>query len=257
MPRLLAPLTLALALALAAFPAAAQEQSRPAPSDMTEAEREAFRAEVRAYLLEHPEVIVEAIQILEARRKAEETEADAELVARYRDELHNDPHSWVGGNPEGDVTLVEFFDYRCGYCKKAHPEVMALIEQDPNIRYIAKEFPILGPDSMAASRMALAALETDRSKYGALYDTLMSFEGQLTEAAAYSIAEDVGYDPEDLRQRAASDEIEARIRENYRLARALGINGTPGFVLGDRILRGYLPLDQLAAEVAEVRAATN
>ncbi len=224
---------------------------------MTDAEREAFRAEVRAYLLEHPEVIVEAIQILESRREAEEGKADAELIAENRDAIFNDPDDWVGGNPDGDVTLVEFFDYRCGYCKRAHPEVQALIEQDPEIRYVAKEFPILGPASVAASRMALAALDMDSSKYGELHDALMSFEGQLTEAAAYQIARSVGYDTEALEERAGSDGIEARIRENYRLAQALGINGTPGFVLEDRIIRGYLPLEDMASEVAEVRSAMN
>lgn len=257
MSRLIVALALAFGLAAPDLTATAQEQSRPAPSEMSEVEREAFRAEVRAYLLEHPEVIFEAIQILEARRKADEQQADSELIARHRDALLDDPNSWVGGNPDGDVTLVEFFDYRCGYCKKAHPEVMALLEQDPNIRYIAKEFPILGPDSMAASRMALAALDLDPSKYGGLNDALMSFEGQLTEAAAYQIARSLGYDVQALKERAASAEIEARIRDNYQLARALNINGTPGFVLGDRVIRGYLPLDELVAEVAEVRAATN
>lgn len=255
MYRLLA--ALALGLALAVPPAAAQQQSLPATSDMSETERAQFRAEVRAYLLEHPEVIFEAIQILEARRAADKGERDARLVAEHSEELFHDPDDWVGGNPDGDVTLVEFFDYRCGYCKRAHPQVQALLEQDPDLRYVAKEFPILGPDSMAAARMALAALELDPEKYGALNDQLMSFRGQLTEAAAYRIAGDLGYDVEALRERAARPDIEVTIRENHRLARALDINGTPGFVLGDRIIRGFLPREEMAAAVAEVRAATN
>ena len=257
MPRPIIALALGLALAVPGLPAAAQDQSAPSPSDMTEAEREAFRAEVRAYLLENPEVIMEAIQVLESRRAADEAAADADLVARHRDELFSDPDSWVGGNPDGDVTLVEFLDYRCGYCKRAHPEVLALLERDPNIRYVVKEFPILGPDSVAAARMALAALELDRARFGDLHDALMTHDGQLTEAAAYEIAADVGYDTEALRARAQQPDIEAEIRDNYALAQALNINGTPGFVLGDRIIRGYLPVDQMAAEVAEVREATN
>ena len=250
-------LILGLALAIPALPAAAQEQSLPAPSEMSEAEREAFRAEVRAYLLEHPEVILEAIEILEARRSADQEKQDAELVAAHRDLLFNDPDSWVGGNPEGDVTLVEFLDYRCGYCKRAHPEVEALLQQDQNIRFVVKEFPILGEESVAAARMALAALEIDPSRFEALHDALMSHEGQLTEAAAYQIARNVGYDAEALKARAGQPDIEEQIRENYSLARALGINGTPGFVLGDRIVRGYLPLEEMQAAVDEVRAATN
>lgn len=252
-----AALALGLALAVPALPAAAQQQSQPATPEMSETERAQFRAEVRAYLLENPEVILEAIEVLEARRAADQGERDARLVAEHSEELFRDPDDWVGGNPEGDVTLVEFFDYRCGYCKRAHPELQALLEQDPDLRYVAKEFPILGPDSMAASRMALAALELDPEKYGALNDRLMSFRGQLTEAAAYRIAGDLGYDVEALRERAARPDIEAKIRENHRLARALDINGTPGFVLGDRIIRGFLPREEMAAAVAEVRAATN
>lgn len=257
MHRPVAALALSLALAVPALPAAAQQQSSPAAPEMSETERAQFRAEVRAYLLENPEVILEAIQILEAHRATDQEERDARLVAQHSAELFRDPDDWVGGNPEGDVTLVEFFDYRCGYCKRAHPQVQALLEQDPDLRYVAKEFPILGPDSMAASRMALAALELDPETYGALNDRLMSFRGQLTEAAAYRIAGDLGYDVEALRERAAKPGIEAIIRGNHRLARALGINGTPGFVLGDRIIRGFLPREEMAAEVAEVRAAMN
>jgi protein-disulfide isomerase len=139
----IATATLAIALAIPAL-GSAQEQSRPVLSDMTEAEREAFRTEVRAYLLEYPEVLMEAINILEARRKADTLQADAALIAASSEQLYNDPHSWVSGNPEGDVTLVEFLDYRCGYCKKAHPEVQELLKRDPNIRLVVKEFPIRG-----------------------------------------------------------------------------------------------------------------
>jgi len=244
---------------LLAFPLGvwAQDQSVAGMSDMTQAERDAFRAEVRAYLIEHPEVIREAIQVLEARRVAEEAKEDATRVAANADVLTNDGISWIGGNPDGDVTVVEFLDYRCGYCKRAHPEVKKLLESDPNIRLVVKEFPILGPDSIAAARMALAALEIDRGKFGDLHDALMSFEGSLTETVAYQFAAHAGYDIAALKERAGDAEIEARIRDNYALARALGIEGTPGFVVGDRILRGYLPLEGMVATVAEVRAATN
>jgi protein-disulfide isomerase len=252
----IATATLAIALAIPAL-GSAQEQSRPVLSDMTEAEREAFRTEVRAYLLEYPEVLMEAINILEARRKADTLQADAALIAASSEQLYNDPHSWVSGNPEGDVTLVEFLDYRCGYCKKAHPEVQELLKRDPNIRLVVKEFPILGPDSMAAGRMALAALDLDPANFEALNDALMSFEGQLIEPVAYQIASGVGYDIAALRDHAASAEIEARISDNYALARTLGLQGTPSFILGNRIIRGYLPIEQMLAAVADARAATN
>ena len=258
MRRAIATATLTLML-IGALPGLtpAQEQSRPALSDMTAAEREAFRSEVRAYLLEYPEVLMEAINILQARRKANTRPTDAALIAASSEQLYNDPNSWVGGNPDGDVTLVEFSDYRCGYFKKAHPELQELLQRDPNIRLVVKEWPILGPDSAAAARMAQAALDLDPAKFEALNDALMSFEGQLTEAAAYQIASGVGYDIAALKKRAASAEIEARIGDNYALARTLGLRGTPSFILGNQIIRGYVPVDQMQAAVAEARAATN
>ncbi len=260
MRRAIATVTLAVAAMIIVAPAGlapAQQQSRPALSDMTETEREALRTEIRAYLLEYPEVIMEAINILEARRKADTQQADAALIAANSEQLYNDPNSWVGGNPDGDVTLVEFSDYRCGFCKKAHPEVQELLQRDPNIRMVVKEFPILGPDSMAAARMAQAALDVNPANFEALNDALMRFEGQLTESTAYQIASSVGYDIATLKERAASAEIEARIGDNYALARALNLQGTPSFILGTQIIRGYVPTDQMQAAVAEARAVTN
>ena len=256
MHRTIATAALALALVIPG-PAPAQQQSRPALSGMTELERDAFRAEVRAYLMEHPEVLMEAIQVLEARRATDALKVDAELIASHGAQLFHDPNSWVGGNPDGDVTLVEFSDYRCGYCKKAHPELQELLRRDPEIRLVVKEFPILGPASVTAARMAQAALDLDPSKYGELNDALMSFDGTLTEAAAYRIAGYAGYDVAALKARAASAEIEARIADTYALARSMGLQGTPSFVLGNQIIRGYLPVDRMLAAVAEARAAMN
>jgi len=253
-------LTLAIALAfplLCASQAVAQEQSRPALTDMPEADREKLRTEIRAYLLEHPEVLYEAIQILESRREADKRQADANLVAENRQAIFHDGVSWVGGNPDGDVTLVEFLDYRCGYCKRAHPDIQALIESDPNLRYVVKEFPILGPDSTTAARMAVAALKLNPDRYRVLNDILMRFDGQLSEAAAYQIAAHAGYDIAALKEAAADPEIDARIAETYGLARKLGLEGTPSFIVGNRIIRGYLPLDAMRDAVVAARAATN
>ena len=118
---------------------------------MSKAEREAFREEIRSYLLENPEVIYEAIQILEERRKNAAADADRDLVASNADAIYNDGHSWASDNADTDITVVEFLDYRCGYCKRAHPEVAELLERDPKIKLIVKEFPILGPDSVKAA----------------------------------------------------------------------------------------------------------
>jgi len=253
------PLALAVSLGIAvALPASADDAAvLPDVTDLTATEREAFGAEVRDYLLENPEVIMEAIQILEERRNQAAAVEDAELVAQHSQALFEDPHAWVGGNPEGDVTIVEFLDYRCGFCQRAHPIVKELVETDPGIRLIVKEFPILGPDSVAAGRMAMAALDLEPALYEALNDELMSYDGQLDEAAAYRIAGEIGYDIPALKQRAQSDEITARLGETYRLAQALGLQGTPSFVIGNEIVRGFLQMDDMRATVADARAASN
>jgi protein-disulfide isomerase len=223
--------------------------------EMSAEERAAFRAEVRAYLLDNPEVIMEAIQILEERRNAAARQDDAAVVAEHAEALFDDGFSYVGGNPDGEITLVEFSDYRCGYCKRAHPIVTELLEREPDLRFVLKEFPILGPESVTAGRMALAALDLDRARYRALHDALMTHEGGLTEAAAYRMAAEIGYDIPALKARAADPEIEARLRETYELASALGLQGTPSFVIGGQILRGFVPLEQMAAVLEEERAA--
>jgi len=168
-------LALALSLALATTANA---------QNMTDAERADFRAEVRAYLLENPEVIMEAVSILQAREQEAAANADAQLAVTYADELFNDPNSYVGGNPDGDITIVEFVDYRCGYCKKAFPEVSALVAGDGNIRYIVKEFPILGEASMMASQFAIAVkLVAGDDAYHDVHNTLMEFDGNITETS--------------------------------------------------------------------------
>ncbi|MEM7422355.1 MAG: DsbA family protein [Pseudomonadota bacterium] len=224
---------------------------------MSAADRDAFGAQVRAYLLENPEVIFEAIQILEARRNAQTQRADQQLVQSNAEELFNDGYSYVGGNPEGDITVVEFLDYRCGFCKRAHPEIAELLRRDPNVRLVVKEFPILGPDSVAAGRMALAALDVDRGRYKALGDELMGYRGNLTEQVAYRLAGDVGFDIAALKERAGSPEIEERLQSNYQLAQALGLKGTPAFVVGTEVIRGYLPVDDMLSAVQDARSELN
>ena len=249
-------LIVAAALALPALPAAAADEALDLRA-MTPDQRDAFGEAVRSYLLENPEVIFDAIRILEERRNAAAATADAELVAANADALHADGFSWVGGNPEGDVTIVEFADYRCGYCKRAHPQIKEVLAADPNVRLVVKEFPILGPDSVAAARMAMAALELNASRYEALNDELMRFQGNLTEAIAYRLAAQVGYDIGDLKERAAADDIADRVNRTYELADRLGIQGTPSFVIGDSIIRGYVEADAILAAVGAVRAAAN
>ena len=225
--------------------------------NMSKAEREAFREEVRKYLMENPEVIYDAIQILQKQREEAAAVADRDLVKANAEAIFNDGHSWSSENADADITVVEFLDYRCGYCKRAHPEVEEMLERDPRIKLVVKEFPILGPDSVTAGRMALAALTIDPGKYPTLSDALMTYKGNLTESAAYQIAADVGYDIAQLKALAAEQAISDKLNKNYQLAQKLGLQGTPAFIIGSQIIRGYLPVDDMIAVVEQERAAAS
>ncbi|RBI87124.1 DsbA family protein [Rhodosalinus halophilus] len=241
-----------LAAALAAAPAAALDLT-----DMTEAEREAFRAEVRAYLLDNPEVIMEAVAVLEEREAAAQEAADREMVKAHAEEIFDDGYSWVGGNPDGDVTLVEFIDYRCGYCRRAHDEVNELVESDGDIRLVIKEFPILGPDSLASSRFAIATKQVAGDEaYHAAKEALIRMTGEVNEVTLTRLAESLGLDADEILLQMQSPDVDEVIARTRALAQRLGISGTPTFVLPDRMVRGYVPLENMREIVADVREAS-
>lgn len=223
---------------------------------MTEMERDIFRSEIRDYLIENPEVLMEAIAVLEERRAAEAVAREGMLLEEYRSAIFEDGFSWIGGNPEGDVTIVEFLDYRCGFCKRAHPEVQALLAGDSNIRFIVKEYPILGAESELASRYAIAVklIEGDAA-YLAVHDALMEWEGPVNEGALGRIARDAGISDHDaIMVEMNSDEVGKIIATNRALGQALQIQGTPSFIVGDTFVRGYVDLDQMRSIVDGIRA---
>ncbi len=243
------------ALALAALPLPALAQGTDM-TDLNAAERDAFRAEVRAYLLENPEVLLEAIDRLEQRQAEQQQASDASLIATNAEAIFADGHSWVGGNPDGDIALVEFLDYRCGYCRRAYDEVMSLVDTDGDIRFIVKEFPILGEESVAASRMAIATkMVAGDEAYYRVHDALMTFNGRITENSLTRLAEQLDLDADAIIDRMDSPEITEIIEENRALAQRLQITGTPTFVLEDQMLRGYVPLEQMTMMVDRVRDA--
>ena len=180
---------------------------------------------------------------------------DEQLVADNADALFRDGYSYVGGNPDGDVTIVEFSDYRCGYCRRAFPEVEELIESDGNIRFIMKEFPILGEASVTSSRFAIATLmEAGDEAYKAVHDALITLEGEPSEPVLRRLADTLGLDAEAIIARMSDEEVTRRIQETRELATRLQINGTPSFVFGDQMLRGYVPLDGMRQLVDEIRS---
>ena len=213
-----------------------------------------FGERVRDYLLENPEVIMEAVGILQMRDEAAAQEADEALVAAHSEALTNDGFSWVGGNPDGDITVVEFMDYRCGYCKKAFPEVENLLSADGNIRFIVKEFPILGDQSVLASQFAIATqIVAGDAAYKAVHDTLMSFNGEITADSLRQVADSLDLDGAAILARLDDPEVIRRITANRELGQALNISGTPTFVVEDLMVRGYVPEDQLQALIDDLR----
>ena len=226
------------------------------PAAMTDAQRAAFRAEVRAYLLDNPEVLLEAIAVLEEQQAAQEAADDSDLVAAFADELFHSSDDWVGGNAEGDVPLVMFVDYNCGFCRRAHTEVLRVLDRDAGVRFVVKELPILGPGSDAAGRMAVAVLQLyGDAAYGTLNDRLLTARGELNEASTARIIADLGHDLEAVRTRAAAPEVTRVLEANRDLATRLRLSGTPSFALPDLLVRGMLPADALLGLIAEAREA--
>ncbi|MFN3208903.1 MAG: DsbA family protein [Roseovarius sp.] len=221
---------------------------------MSDAQRAAFREEVRAYLLENPEVIMEAVAVLEQREATAQAQSDKDLVSSNAEALFEDEHSWVGGNPDGDITLVEFLDYRCGYCKRAHPEVTSLLKEDGNIRFIVKEFPILGEQSLTASRFAIATKQVaGEDAYHSVSEALMAYSGDITEPALRRMAEPLGLPVDDIIAKMSSSDVTAVIEDNHALGRALQISGTPSFVMENQMLRGYVPQEEMEMIADEIR----
>lgn len=226
----------------------------PALADFSDAERAAIRAEVRGFLLENPDILREMLALLETSEREGQAGSDREMIAAEAGRLFDDGFSHVGGNPEGSFVLVEFVDYECGFCRRAHPDVQALIDGDGDIRLITKEFPILGPGSDLAARAAIATLMTEGGDaYEWLGDALMTSGGRVTEASLEDTLEDLGLDAARIRAAMADEEVTRRIAETRSLAQALGIAGTPTFVFGDRMVRGYLPLADMQSLVDEIR----
>ncbi len=222
---------------------------------LSASEKEEFGAQVREYLLENPEVIIEAINVLEQRNAIAEAAADKELVAANADELFNDGYSWVGGNPDGDITLVEFMDYRCGYCRRAVPEVASLLAADGNIRLVVKEFPILGEASVLSSRFAVATKNVaGDDAYKQVHDALLEFSGEPNEVTLRRISDGLGLDSNAIIAAMDSDKVNEEIARTRALAQRMKISGTPSFVLGTELLRGFLPADQMQQIANGVRA---
>lgn len=245
----LAPLAAALMIGVSA-PALAFDLKA-----MSADETAAFGAAVRAYLLENPEVLSEAIDVLNQRQADQAAMQDVALVKANESDLFTDPASFSGGNPEGDITVVEFIDYRCSYCRKAHAEVRDLISQDGNIRYVVKEFPILSEESVTAARFAIAALQVAGPEAYAKVNAgfYESFRGEVSPDTLTAFATDLGINPAPILAKMDAPEVTKVIDDNRALAQRLQISGTPTFVMGSQMIRGYVPLAAMQSVVADER----
>ena len=234
--------------ALIAFPLGLRAQD-----GFSAREKGDIEAIVKDYLMRNPEVLIDALRLYQKRAEAAQKAQQTHSLKNSRDELLRDPGSPIGGNADGDVSVVEFFDYQCGYCKRAFPDTKRLVKDDSGVRFVYKEFPILGPASVIAARVALAARK--QGKYIALHDALMGSRGRLDEARILGIARGAGLDVAQLKKDMADPEIDRIIARNKALARKLGITGTPGFVFGDAVVPGAISLEQMKSLVAEARSA--
>lgn len=222
-----------------------------AAADFTADQRQAIEGIVKDYLAKHPEIMLDALQAADDKAKGEARDQASAQLAAHRRQLFDDPATPVGGNPQGDVSLVEFFDYRCPYCKQVEPALESLLRQDPQLRMVYKEFPVLGPASVTAAKAALAAQK--QGKYAAFHRAMIALKGQIDDNAVYAVAQSVGLDIERLKRDMKAPEIERLIKANYALADALNIDGTPGFVIGDQIVPGAIGLDDLKQLIADAR----
>jgi protein-disulfide isomerase len=247
MPHTFKTLVTGSMLALALFSAA------PAVA-LDEQQKKELGAFIRQYLIENPEVLIEAQNALEAKQQSKRVEQSMKGIADNRQQIFSSPTDITLGNPKGDVTVVEFFDYNCGYCKRALSDMDDILAKDKNIRFILKEFPILGPDSLAAHRVANAVRLLAPEKYAQFHRTLLGREEHASEATAVAVAVSLGLDEAAIRRSMTEKPNDDIVRQAYQLANSIGITGTPTYILGDEAVFGAVGSDIIEEKVANVRA---
>ncbi len=242
----------------AASPAAPAAVTPVAPKPVTQAtfspeQKQELGKIIKEYLVANPEVFLEAQSALELKMEKEQAEKLKVAIADNAREIYRDPKADTAGNPSGDITVVEFFDYNCGYCKRGLHDVIKLVESDPKVRVVFKELPILSKGSEEASRVAIAAGR--QGKYWDVHKAMLEAKGQMNEANALAIATKLGLDIDKLKKDMASPEVAEEIKKSEALAKKMGVNGTPHFLVGDRAIPGAPEdlYDQLEKHVTELR----
>ncbi|HEV2957839.1 MAG TPA: DsbA family protein [Xanthobacteraceae bacterium] len=233
--------------AVAAAPACAQS--------FNDAQRSEIERIIKDYLVAHPEVLQEALSEFEKRQNAAELQKQIAGVKQHKEVLFNSAHQVTLGNPRGDVTVVEFFDYNCGFCKRALADMLRLIDTDRNVKFVLKEYPVLGPGSLEAAQVAVAARMQDKTgkKYLDFHRRLLGGRGPADKAHALAAAKEAGFDMARIEKDLASDEVSETLKENMKVADAVGLNGTPSYVIGSDVVIGAQGYDVLKEKVDAAR----
>lgn len=209
---------------------------------------------IKEYLVEHPEVLLDAQNALEKKQDEARLAQSAQAVAENRDAIFNSKDDMTIGNPKGDITVVEFFDYNCGYCRHALSDMDTLLQKDKNVRFVLKEFPILGPDSVAASRVSDAFRKLAPEKYAQFHHALLGSDGRASEDSAIEVATSLGVNEDAIRKEMAKSPNSDSIKATYQLANDLGVSGTPAYVIGNEMISGAIGLDAIEAKIENVRS---
>jgi protein-disulfide isomerase len=240
----------ALFAALLALPAPVRAQS------FTVDQRSEIERIVKEYLLQHPELLQDVLTELEKRQAVAEAEKHRVAVKQYSTAIFDSPRQVTLGNPHGDVTVVEFFDYNCGYCKRAMTDMLDLIKADAKVKFVLKEFPVLGEASVQAAQVAAAVRMQDKTagkKYLEFHQKLLSGRGQVDKARALAAAREIGFDLARIEKDIGGEEVRATLEESFKLAEALGLNGTPSYVVGSDVVIGAVGLKALKEKVNNAR----
>ena len=221
-------------------------------AEFNDGQRQEMETIIKDYLLSHPEILQEMSQTLEQKQKQAEDEQRKGGLVQNAAQIFRDKADFVAGNPNGKVTMVEFFDYNCGWCKKGFPEVLSLLESDKDLRFVLKEFPIFGEDSEYAAKAAIASGK--QGKYWDLHVAMFQHEGKITKESVDEIAAGLGLNMDQLKKDMEDPAVTEILARNRSLAQSLAINGTPAFIIDDKLVPGYLPKAELATAINEIRA---
>lgn len=230
------------------------DQDANAPMSLAQLDPAQLNPMIESYLMNNPKLLQRMSEALNSQLETERRVADAAGIARLKDAIYNDPDHIVVGNPDGDVTLVEMFDYNCGYCRGALPDLATLIAEDPNLKVILKEFPILSQGSVDAARVAVVVNRDKNIDYWDFHQKLFTSRGQVTKDAALKVAQDLGMNPVQVGLEMEGKDVDAVLANSFKIADGLGVSGTPTYIIGNEVIPGAIGIDGLRERIANIRA---